>query len=1098
MRLQEVMRRLRLARILAFCAWALAGSAFADAQFVEGPRNAASYDLHIPLTAHERAYLAGLPTLRLGMDPNWAPYAFVNRKGQLDGISANYLQYIVQSLHIKVQRVDSPSWVDTVGMANNGQIEVLVAVSNTSQLTAAFVLTQAYINYPEVIVAKNGRRLEDIHDLDGLRVAQVDNGGTGPSPGLNTSIAFQRVLVKSVQDGLQLVARGQVDAFVGNLGVAQRLIRQSHAGVLYVSGATGYSRSLSFGLAPQYEPLRVLMDRVLKAIPEEERERVQNTWLPTSLEYGVPRRTLWEVLTPIGLVIFVSIIVLGLIIVYLRREIYRRRQAQQELQFQLRFLESMMATLPTPVFVKDLQGRYVMVNSAFQQIVGRQAKDLIGRTASEVHPMQTASNDRLEALTREVLSTGKLAHGELQYRSHSGDLHDVIYWLQMVREEKERPRAVLGILVDVSPLRAMERQQRALKRQLIELTDMLPAVLFQVRYVPGKGFLPVFINPYAETLTGFSQDELMSNSPRWLPSVSPSARWRLWRALLHARRHHTCVEQELVLAREDGSQVWVRLEAVCHQSTEEGCIYTGYLGDVTQLKLQAESLARAKQEAERAARVKDVFLATMSHEIRTPMSGVIGVLELMDRSRMHADDQHLLDMARGAAATLLRILNDVLDFSKSQSSRLTIEHSPFSLREVIDSVVGLFAPEMRRKGLRFDILVSSLVAAGHVGDGQRLAQVLLNLVGNALKFTDSGSIEVAVEALSVDPLTLTQRLTVAVRDTGVGIDEAEQARLFEPFVQAGVRHHGGTGLGLAICKRLVEAMGGSISLHSAVGKGTSMEVTLELPVDKSANGATEMSTDSDSRRSITHVASAASGSRQAWDVPAHSILLVEDQSLNLELLTRQLQALGVQAFDTADDGMQAWKAYEKHAYQLVITDCAMPEMDGETLIRHIRAREAGTARRVCLVALTANAMEPQQQACLDAGADTVLLKPMEIDRLRALLQQVFGAPELSTPPILPPASIPAEEWPWLRDRILTDLEQELDVAVRAMNGQDWRRAWNAVHRILGVARLFKLSGIVSLATAIQAQLEQQDTSKIVMKPLEEAISALTAATRSSH
>jgi PAS domain S-box-containing protein len=1101
MAFQGLMKGLRPVWIVAASWLALAAPASVRAQSTDIPQHANHYDLHIPLTADERNYLASLPPLRLGMDPSWAPYAFVNSKGQPDGISANYLNYLVQTLHIKVQRVDSQSWADTVRLANEGRIDLLVAMSTSGQLALPFAQTQAYINYPEVIVARNGRRLEDIHALDGLKVAQVDNGGTGPSPGLDTAVAFRRVLVKSAAEGLALVARGQVDAFVGNLGVVQRLIQHNYAGVLYVSGATGYSRALSFGLAPSYEPLRPLIDRVLKAVPEEDRERIQNTWLPTALEYGVPRRKLWEVLTPIGVVILISLLVLGLIIFYLRKEIQGRREAQQELKFQVGFLESLMATLPIPVFVKDLQGRYVMVNPAFQVIVGRSAKELIGRTATEVHPLHTASNDRLEELTREVLTTGRMAHGELEYCSNLGQLHDVIYWLQMIHGAKQGPRAMLGILVDVSPVRSMERLQRALKRQLQELTEMLPAVLFQARYQPGRGFTPLFINHYAEKLIGFSEHQLMAEASLWLPLVSPAARWRLWRALLRAARRRTGVEQELVLAREDGSRTWVRLEAVCHQSAEEGCVFTGYLSDVTQTVLQTESLALAKQEAEQAARIKDAFLATMSHEIRTPLSGVIGVLGLMDRARMHADDQHLLDMARGAAATLLRILNDVLDFSKSQSNRLNIQHLPFSLREVIDEVVGLFEPELRRKGLCSDVLVGSLVAAGHLGDGQRLAQVLWNLVGNALKFTDHGSIGVTVEALPIDTRNQTQRLTITVRDTGIGIDEAEQAGLFEPFVQVGAGVRGGTGLGLAICKRLVEAMGGSISLTSAPGRGTSMQVSLCLTVDNQARNhglprAPEQGRATDPADAAAVVPSAAAC---RWELPAKAILLVEDQALNRDLLVRQLKALGVpeHALQTEEDGLQAWKAYQEHPYPLVITDCAMPIMDGETLIRHIRASESATTGRAHLVALTANAIEPQQQACLEAGADTVLIKPVEVDQLSAILRQVFGG-HAQPAALDPPLSIPAEDWPALRERILVDLEQEIRIAKRAIGNQDRKRTWHAIHRLLGVARLFKLTDIVGLATTVQADLDEGRASAMAIVQLEDAIAKLTGTLRSAQ
>lgn len=1084
---------LRIARALLLCIALLPCTTPARAQSPDKLRGQ-NYDLHVPLTDQERAYLAGLPVLRLGFDSTWPPYAFVNASGRLDGISADYLKYIVQTLHLRIERVPSKSWSDAVRLANSGQVDVLAAMSQSNQLTTPFLATQPYIDYPEVIVTrKDGRTVRDIRDLDGLNVAMVRDSGVGVAPGLSSLVAFHRIEVDSVEEGLHLVAGGKTDAFIGNLGVAARLIEQHYAGVLQVSGATGYSQSLTFGVAPAYEPLRILMDRVLKAIPEEDRERIQNTWLSASLEYGVPRRTLWRVLTPISIVVLISIIVLSLIIVYLRKEIRRRHWTEQELRFQIQFQQSLMATAPIPVFVKDLHGRYISVNPAFEKIVGRKAETLLGKKASDVHPKHVASNDQLEIITREVLSTGKLVQGELQYRSNSGDTHDVIYWLQMVAEERRRPRALLGILVDVSELRAMEREQRALKRQLMELTQVLPAMLFQVRYSTGRGFSPVFISNYAEKLIGLSQEELMAAPERWLAMVSSQAHRQLWRALLRSRRSNAPIEQELILDLQDGRSVWVRLEAVCHQNTHGGCIYSGYLTDVTQLKMQTESLARAKQDAEQAVRVKDVFLATMSHEIRTPMSGVIGVLDLMDRSRMHAEDRHLLDMARGAARTLLRILNDVLDFSKSQSGHLTIENRPFSLRTVVEEVMGLFAPEMKRKGLRFDVFVSSLIAPGYVGDGQRIAQVLLNLVGNSLKFTDEGCIGIVVEALPVDAVTQTQRLSMTVRDTGVGIDEAEQTRLFEPFVQVGMRHQGGTGLGLAICKRLIKAMSGDIQLRSALGKGTSIDIGLTLPVDihampEGTNTAVEQAADHESM--VIPVVEPAVPVK--LPIADKSILLVEDQAINRELLIRQLKLLGVEQFDVAINGLEAWQAYEKQSHKLVITDCAMPVMDGETLIRHIRDKEAVTGTNAYVVALTANAMERQRQACLEAGANEVLVKPVDLDQLRTLVTRVFTSPASVTSAIQPPEGIPAEEWPKLRERILEDVAHELDVAREALRRQARPQAWHAIHRILGIARWFKLSDVASEAQIIQAALDDERMHEVDLKPLEQAIVTLTA------
>lgn len=1051
-----------------------------------------TYDLHVPLTTQERVYLDSLPVLKVGMDPDWAPYAFVNADGQMDGISADYLNYIAQTLHIKVQRVASTSWADTVRVANAGKVDLLTAVSHSEQITAPFLSTHSYVDYPEVIVTRrNAQPMATLYDLDGLSVATVEGSALGDAPGLDTLVSFHRVTVGSAREGLQAVADGKVQAYIGNLGVAQRLIHQHYAGVLHVSGATGYSRSLSFGVAPQYERLSLLIDRVLAAVPEEDSERIQNTWLRTSLEYGIPRRTLWQVLTPIGAVILVSIAILGFIIAFLRKEIRQRRWTEQELRFQIQFQQSLMTTAPIPIFVKDLQGRYIAVNPAFENMAGQRATALIGKRASEAHPMHTASNDQLEALTEQALSSGKLVHGELQYRSHAGATHDIIYWLKLVHEEAHRPRALMGLLVDVSALRAMEREQRALKRQLMELTQVLPALLFQVRYTRGKGFAPIFISDYAEQLIGIPQHALMASSQPWAALVSPAARRRLLFATLRGRRTAAPIEQEFMLERENGSSAWMRLEAVCHRNLDDGCIYTGYLSDVTQQKLQAESLARAIQEAEQASRIKDTFLATMSHEIRTPMSGVIGVLDLMNRSRLHADEQHLLDMARGAARTLLRVLNDVLDFSKSQSGRMSIEQQPFSLGAVIGQVMGLFQPEMQRKGLQFDVFVSSLVAPGHIGDGQRLAQVLFNLVGNALKFTDKGVIGVVVEAQPVDSITLTQSLSITVRDTGIGIEPAEQARLFEPFVQVGTRHQGGTGLGLAICKRLIAAMGGDICLRSAPGKGTSADIALVLPVDPDAT-----SPKVDAANAHIEIAApeqVAPVATLELAIPEGAILLVEDQPLNQELLVRQFRALGVHAFDTAGNGLEAWQAHQQHPYALVITDCAMPLMDGEELIRHIRASEISTSHRAHLIALTANAMDQQREVCLQAGADEVMIKPVDLDRLRDLLMHVFGGAAATPRPTSTqhqlPAGISEQEWRQLRKQIAVDMEQALDEASNQMTKRNWQEAWEAAHRILGTARWFKLKQIVALAAAAEDALHEE-RSDVAFEPLRAAIAAL--------
>jgi signal transduction histidine kinase/DNA-binding response OmpR family regulator len=693
------------------------------------------------------------------------------------------------------------------------------------------------------------------------------------------------------------------------------------------------------------------------------------------------------------------------------------------------------------------------------------------------------SQEQLAALTRQVFASGRAVHGKLAYRSNADRLHDLIYWLQGVQEEGPHPRALLGVLVDVSELRAMEREQRALRRQLVELTQVLPALLFQVRYTPDGKFAPVFISHHARQLTGFSAEALMSSFAQIAACMSPRALRQLMLALRRARRSQLPVEQELVLDGGGGRPLWARLEAVC-QRDGDAYIYTGYVIDVTQVKLQTQSLSRAKQEAEQAARVKDVFLATMSHEIRTPMSGLIGVLELMHRAQLPSEDQHLLDMARGAARSLLRILNDVLDFAKSQSGRLSIETRPFSLRAVVDEVAGLFAPDIKRKGLHFDVHVGALVAPAYLGDGQRVAQVLMNLVGNALKFTTEGGIALLVEAQPADAVLGRQEVAITVKDTGIGIDAAEQAMLFEPFVQAGARQQGGTGLGLAICKRLIQAMHGDIQLRSRLGEGTEVQLRLAWPLGSLALEDTEAA----SERACHATA------KTPVAMLDRSILLVEDQPLNRELLGRQLEAVGIKAYDTAANGLEGWQAYVRQVHGLVITDCAMPGMDGEALIRRIRAHEAGTGRRAYLVALTANAVDSQRNACLEAGADEVMLKPMHLPQLRDLLARAFDSARTPSPPELP-EGIPAEDWPRLREQLVMHMRQDMQVARARLHEQDWSRARDAVHRIVGTASWFKLADIAGVARTLQLALEEAHAPATLVESLQSAIAAMDAGCR---
>jgi PAS domain S-box-containing protein len=429
-----------------------------------------------------------------------------------------------------------------------------------------------------------------------------------------------------------------------------------------------------------------------------------------------------------------------------------------------------------------------------------------------------------------------------------------------------------------------------------------------------------------------------------------------------------------------------------HKPLADGSIL-GVFRDITELKRresdQAEARAEAEMalaeaerdraEAEAANQAKSTFLATMSHEIRTPMNGVLGMMEVLDRQGLNAGQQRTVATMRDSAQALLRIIDDVLDFSKIEAGRLELEAAPFSLSGLIDGVLSTFQSQANTKGL----MLAGSVEPGSddtlIGDATRVRQILFNLLGNALKFTERGRITVNARTAPLGGGR--SRVTLAVEDTGIGIDDEQRRRLFQPFAQADsstTRRFGGTGLGLSIVRRLAHLMDGDIAAESQPGRGSTFYVRLVFEAAPK-----------DALFTATQHSVAGSGGR-ALPLPKTGeqplVLVVDDHPVNQEVLVRQLELLGVTS-ETAADGNEALKAWTARPYAAVLADIHMPHMDGYELTRRLRAIEAEqhSHTRTPVVAVTANAMKGEEERCLAAGMDAYLVKPVNIDLLRATL-----------------------------------------------------------------------------------------------------------------
>ena len=537
--------------------------------------------------------------------------------------------------------------------------------------------------------------------------------------------------------------------------------------------------------------------------------------------------------------------------------------------------------------------------------------------------------------------------------------------------------SVLGLVTVIAVLRSnLRERQRAAKRTRAIIDQAHDA--FVVMDEAGR---ITDWNPQSTKVFGWSREEAIGRDVAELLLPEPyraEHRRGVQRFLETGERRLFENRMDITGVHKDGHEIPIEMTISVVRDGDRHRFHA-FLHDSTDRVAKETQLRRAKEDAEAATRVKSEFIASVSHEIRTPLNGILGMGELLGTTALDERQQRYLSQLQQSSETLLHLLNDVLDMSKVEAGRIELEIRPFDLRATLEAVVHSIRPRAEQKGLRMEARIASDVPQVLHGDPARLAQVLANLLGNAIKFTREGSIEVVADVAERQGDDLL--LSVAVTDTGIGIPPDRQQVIFEAFRQedaSTTRRYGGTGLGLSICRHLVTCMGGTIEVKSIVQRGSTFRFTARFQVGTRADlddGLHEPA------RETPDAAARVGGLR---------ILLAEDGKVNQQVAVGLLELDG-HVVDVVEDGKQAVAAVRRGRYDVVLMDLLMPVMDGLDATRVIRDLEGPEGPHVPIVALTAIAMHGDRERCLRAGMNGYLSKPIDRSELQATLRAVVEA-----------------------------------------------------------------------------------------------------------